>query len=687
MTISLNGCNWSFRLADRLAFFGNHINSTLGKVMFYYSKNGQQIGPVSADVLRQLALGGAISPDDLVWKDAAKKTPARSVKGLFPTPPQSEESGHASGADMEDEPPPIPQQEVGADEEPPPIPIGEGVQDDEPPPIPADVTSVDDEVPPPIPNAVVNVETQSFSAEANAQSAMPVTPVAINSTNWARPKSKSISPAAIISCLAVGVCAVLAVVWVNSNKNNQIALQADVPQADRFTSNSQQKNSPYSTPPDVAKVQQELNELASSLGKPRSANPSKSGNKTGTQSIPRNVPADSTEELEDNASRVARLFQSEDDSTLNLFKGKTITVHGELIATMRRHVDDRTNTVLKLKGIQGMEVWCDLQTIVESAKDLEGKFVVVKGNIRGIETLYDGRKHVSIKECKLLSPSIPTEQMQSPDPVVTVNPDDYQALLRDSALRTRSQVVCSYLRMMRNGSVLPLSRTPDQPLAELFEKMGGEAKGNSNGSMRVSIDVRLESFLRLTMDNWVTMFGKVDFQQVEDKEFESQWNTKPIAWIIKCKDGDLTFKGIPEKNPAGTGVKTISISWLEQGDSSEAPKIVKANPNAAPSKAKKIPTTGFQNIWKGDGGKSIDLRPVHQGDRAILTFRAHNFDNRTSAGRKYAVSGLDAATKQILEQYKSIPKQRNTIEVESERQERWEDSILVRTVVFRLPQK
>jgi hypothetical protein len=54
---------------------------------WYYAKHGQQLGPVAADVIRQMAATGQLSPADLVWKDGMPEwTPARSVPGLFAAP-------------------------------------------------------------------------------------------------------------------------------------------------------------------------------------------------------------------------------------------------------------------------------------------------------------------------------------------------------------------------------------------------------------------------------------------------------------------------------------------------------------------------------------------------------------------------------------------------------------------------
>ncbi len=51
---------------------------------WYYAKNDQQIGPVSAAQLKQLAEAGELRPDALVWREGMEEwVEARNVKGLF----------------------------------------------------------------------------------------------------------------------------------------------------------------------------------------------------------------------------------------------------------------------------------------------------------------------------------------------------------------------------------------------------------------------------------------------------------------------------------------------------------------------------------------------------------------------------------------------------------------------------
>ncbi len=40
----------------------------MAEVQWYYARNDQQFGPVSAAELKQLAEAGRLSPDDLLWR-------------------------------------------------------------------------------------------------------------------------------------------------------------------------------------------------------------------------------------------------------------------------------------------------------------------------------------------------------------------------------------------------------------------------------------------------------------------------------------------------------------------------------------------------------------------------------------------------------------------------------------------
>jgi hypothetical protein len=65
---------------------------------WYYTRQGQQQGPVGAAQLKQLAASGQLLPTDLVWKEGlANWVPASSARGLFP-PATAPASGRAKPA-------------------------------------------------------------------------------------------------------------------------------------------------------------------------------------------------------------------------------------------------------------------------------------------------------------------------------------------------------------------------------------------------------------------------------------------------------------------------------------------------------------------------------------------------------------------------------------------------------------
>ena len=92
---------------------------------WYYAKNNQQLGPVPEDELRRLLSTGALSPNDLVWREGmANWLPASSVPELVP---QGGASGGGpsqfAGAQQQGVPQygGYPQQPVG---QPQPLPYG-----------------------------------------------------------------------------------------------------------------------------------------------------------------------------------------------------------------------------------------------------------------------------------------------------------------------------------------------------------------------------------------------------------------------------------------------------------------------------------------------------------------------------------------------------------------------------------
>jgi len=60
----------------------------MAEVQWYYARNDQQFGPVSAVELKQLANAGRLSPDDLLWREGMESwETAINLRGLFATDP------------------------------------------------------------------------------------------------------------------------------------------------------------------------------------------------------------------------------------------------------------------------------------------------------------------------------------------------------------------------------------------------------------------------------------------------------------------------------------------------------------------------------------------------------------------------------------------------------------------------
>jgi hypothetical protein len=56
----------------------------MAEVLWFYARNDQQFGPVSAAELKQLAEAGRLSPDDLLWREGMEQwTTAVNLRGLF----------------------------------------------------------------------------------------------------------------------------------------------------------------------------------------------------------------------------------------------------------------------------------------------------------------------------------------------------------------------------------------------------------------------------------------------------------------------------------------------------------------------------------------------------------------------------------------------------------------------------
>jgi hypothetical protein len=56
----------------------------MAEVQWYYARNEQQFGPVSASELKQLADAGRLAPDDLLWREGMEQwATAVNLRGLF----------------------------------------------------------------------------------------------------------------------------------------------------------------------------------------------------------------------------------------------------------------------------------------------------------------------------------------------------------------------------------------------------------------------------------------------------------------------------------------------------------------------------------------------------------------------------------------------------------------------------
>jgi len=60
----------------------------MAETQWYYARNDQQFGPVSAVELKQLADAGRLSPDDLLWREGMDQwATAVNLRGLFGAEP------------------------------------------------------------------------------------------------------------------------------------------------------------------------------------------------------------------------------------------------------------------------------------------------------------------------------------------------------------------------------------------------------------------------------------------------------------------------------------------------------------------------------------------------------------------------------------------------------------------------
>ncbi len=74
----------------------------MAEVQWYYARNDEQFGPVSASELKQLADAGRLSPDDLLWREGMDAwTTAVNLRGLFVDDSSSSSAGAGAAATLQ----------------------------------------------------------------------------------------------------------------------------------------------------------------------------------------------------------------------------------------------------------------------------------------------------------------------------------------------------------------------------------------------------------------------------------------------------------------------------------------------------------------------------------------------------------------------------------------------------------
>jgi len=69
----------------------------MAEIQWYYARNDEPFGPVSATELKQLADSGQIAPDDLLWREGMEAwTTAVNLRGLFSPEASADKLGDAS---------------------------------------------------------------------------------------------------------------------------------------------------------------------------------------------------------------------------------------------------------------------------------------------------------------------------------------------------------------------------------------------------------------------------------------------------------------------------------------------------------------------------------------------------------------------------------------------------------------
>jgi len=149
--------------------------------------------------------------------------------------------------------------------------------------------------------------------------------------------------------------------------------------------------------------------------------------------------------------------------------------------------------------------------------------------------------------------------------------DAYHARLLDPEKRTRAELIRSVERFVGNGSILPLSRTPDEPIEKIAERV---TKKELNGDQRhwLQIDPGL---LVLTEAKWAHLFGEITIKPI-DRSAGSGFDGAEIQWISQCRDGYVRFGGWRKRTPLGDGFVVrwaeFSMSEAQMANSTSAPR-------------------------------------------------------------------------------------------------------------------
>lgn len=470
---------------------------------WYYTQDDQPVGPVSAQQLKQLVDSGSLSADNLVWKSGmAQWKVAAAVKGLF-----------GSAAPLSVTPPPLPQ--------------------------PADKSS---------PPSIVE---QTFPTA--------ITPPSVAVRNHARRRRAN---PALMAAGATSVLLLLALVAFVIRGGSTISNSSEGGLT--VIENAQVQDSDV-TPHDLDDVPQQANphgKLSSGDGHSAHSLAVNSGRSDATP--PESLVPTTPDTLID-ASQLAAVFTSNEELA-NRVVNTRLRVTGKVASTATRSVPEydnsenlvgtSKNTVIRLYGSPNeVAVWCDLDSLEANAESLLEETVVIEGKCRGISRAMGTRglqEHVSMTDCVLLSPAVVAKvspKTEIPDS------DEYHARLRDANRRTRAELIRSVERFVGNASILPLARTPDEPLDRIAERV---TMKELNGARKHSLQID-SGVLVLTEQKWEQLFGTITLAPI-DRYSSEGYGDIGVQWTAQCSDGMVRFIGMRKRTPLGPG---FTVRWAE----------------------------------------------------------------------------------------------------------------------------